>query len=340
MGKPLHRRVVPETYVQLLYEYLEARGHSPEAVLGEPWPTPDPDGLGGVDVERWDRMLQRAATQLSDPLVSLHVGQTITAQHLGILGAVLLACENLGAALQRLDRYQRLIFDVVPMSVRAGSSWLELVWDPSQYLTGRLVEETGYSVLIQFTRSLIRGSAQPLQVRFAHPAPDDVGPYEDFFGCPVLFEQSEPGVRFGLDLLAMPLRSPDRGLISLLEQHADALLARLPQQEEIVEQLRKAISDALREGEPDIEKISTKLSCSSRTLQRRLLAAGTSFRAELNLVRHELAASYLRDPRLQVVEIALLLGYSEHSAFTRAFREWTGETPQEARQRFQQKGTP
>lgn len=334
MGRPLHRRVVPETYVQLLFEYLQGRGHSPEAVLGAPWPAPDPDGAGHVDVEHWDRMLQRAATHLADPLVSLHLGQTITSQHLGILGALLLACENLGAALQRLNRYQRLIFDVVPMSLRTGEGWFEVVWDTSQYLTGRMVEETGYSVLVQFTRSLVREPIRPLQVRFAHPRPDDVRPYEAFFGCEVLFGQPEPGVRCGIELLAMPLRSPDRALISLLEQHADALLARLPRQEEIVARLRKAISDALRDGEPDIEKISATLSCSSRTLQRRLLAAGTSFRAELNLVRHELASAYLRDPRLQIVEIALLLGYSEHSAFTRAFREWTGSTPQEARQRL------
>lgn len=335
MGKPLHRRVVPATYVQLLYDYLEVRGHLPEAVLGEPWPRLDPDGIGSVDVERWDRMLQRASTHLADPLLGLHVGQTITSPHLGILGAVLLACDNLGAALQRLERYQRLIFDVVPMNLRLGPDWFELIWDSSQYLTGRLVEETGYSVLIQFARNIVREPVTPLLVRFAHPAPDDVHPYEAFFGCPVLFNQPEPGVRCALDLLTMPLRSPDRALIALLEQHADALLARLPQQAEIVEQLRKTISDALREGEPDLKKISAKLSCSSRTLQRRLLEAGSSFRGELNLVRHELAASYLRDPRLQIVDIALLLGYSEHSAFTRAFREWTGETPQEARQRLQ-----
>ena len=82
----------------------------------------------------------------------------------------------------------------------------------------------------------------------------------------------------------------------------------------------------------DIETISATLHCSSRTLQRRLIQAGTSFRAELNLVRHELAVLYLRDSRLHIADIALLLGYSEHSAFTRAYREWTGRTPQEERE--------
>lgn len=334
MGKPVHRRVVPETYVQLLYEYLEARGYVPEAVLGAPWPKPDPQGPGGVDVELWARMLDVAAIHLADPLIGLHVGQTINPRHLGILGPVFASCETLAAALQKLERYQRLIFDVTPMSQRMGKNWVELVWESGEYHPGALVNETGFAVLIQFCRGLVRGPGHPLRVEFAHAGPADVRPYEDWFGCPVRFDRPEALVRVGLDLLASPLKSPDPALMQVLEQHAERMLAQLPQQEEIVESLRKAIASALREGEPDIEKISAKLACSSRTLQRRLQQTGTSFRGELNLVRHELATSYLRDPRLQIVDIALLLGYSEHSAFTRAFREQTGMTPQQARQQL------
>ena len=68
-------------------------------------------------------------------------------------------------------------------------------------------------------------------------------------------------------------------------------------------------------------------------MQRRLKGAGTSFRKELNLVRNELALSYLRDPALQITDVAMLLGYSEHSAFTRAFRRQNGTTPQRLRDR-------
>ncbi|MNB90146.1 HTH-type transcriptional regulator VirS [compost metagenome] len=331
MGQPLHRRVVPETYAQLLYEYLEARGHSPEAVLGKPWPEPNPYGLGGVDVDHWERMLECTEQYLADPLLSLHLGRTITARHLGILGLVVLACDNLATALQRLERYQRLIFDVVPMSRRVGPGWIELVWDISQYHTGRLVDETGFAVFMQFCRSLVRGPANLLAVEFTHATPADVRAYEEFFGCPVQFERPEPVIRISLDLLSSPLKSPDAALVLILEQHAEHLLSQLPQQEDVVEQVRRAISQLLLEGEPDIEKVSVKLRCSTRTLQRRLKSAGTGFRDELSLVRHELAASYLQDPRLQVVDVALLLGYSEHSAFTRAFKEWIGKTPQQVR---------
>lgn len=331
MSQPLHRRVVPETYVQLLYEYLEAQGHAPEPVLGAPWPEPDPGGAGGIDVERWEDMLAAAAEWLDDPLLSLHVGQTIGVRHLGVLGPLLLACKDFGTVLQRLERYLRLVFDVEPMIRRDGDGWVELAWNVSQYEPTPLVNETGFVAMRQFGRSLVRGTTDPLAVHFMHAGPADTGPYEAFFGCPVRFGQPESLIRHDAQALDLPLKSPDPALIALLEQHADGLLARLPQPREGVEQVRKAIARVLRQGEPQMDRISRQLGWSPRTLQRRLQEAGTSFRAELNLVRHELALSYLRDPHLQIVDVALLLGYSEHSAFTRAFKEWTGQTPQEAR---------
>jgi len=149
----------------------------------------------------------------------------------------------------------------------------------------------------------------------------------------VLFDRPEPLIRFDIAHLALPLKGPDAGLIQVLEQHAERLLAQLPQQGEISGSVRRVIAGLMREGVPSIEKVSAVLCCSSRTLQRRLNDSGTNFRAELNLVRHQVACDYLNDPRLQIADVALLLGYSEHSAFTRAFREWAGETPQQYRER-------
>lgn len=331
MSQPLYTRTVPKTYVQLLYEYMESRGHDPEAELGEPWPMSEPYELAGVNVGDWDRWLRKAAQVLSDPLIGLHVGQGISARHLGVLGSVLLACGNVDTALQRLERYLRLVFDVIPMSRRVGDDRFDLVWDLNQYQPGSLVSETGMVAIVQFCRSIVRGKANPIQVDFNHAGPADSKPYSDFFGCPVRFDQPEALLRFPIKLLEQPLKSPDPELVALLEQHADRLLAGFPQGGETVSGLRNAIARSLREGEPDIGQICTQLHLSSRTLQRRLGEAGTNFRRELNLIRYELAQSYLRDPRLQITEIAMLLGYSEHSAFTRAFKKWDGRSPQEAR---------
>lgn len=331
MGKPRFRRVVPATYVQLLYEYLSAQGHDPQGVLGHAWPTPDPHGLGGVDVELWSGMLEAARSHLQDPLIAIHMAQTVQTRHLGVLGAVLLACDNLGQAMERFEHYQRLIFDVVQMSSQTVPGGVALRWDVHDYTPGPLVNEAGFAVMTQVARMLAQGPASPRTVSFMHARPADIRPYEDHFGCTVLFDQPEGTVTFDGALLALPLKTRDPGLIALLAKHADEQLGKLPQEDGFVEAVRREIARLITSGEPHIDHVAAKLHCPTRSLQRKLSAAGTHYRQELNLVRHELARSYLRDPRLKVVDVALLVGYSEHSAFTRAYKEWTGKSPQDER---------
>ncbi len=332
MQTPLHQRVIPAAYTTLLFEYLESRDENPEVVLGMPWPSVDTEDKKPVDVRKWDEMLCLAERHLDDPLIGLHLGELVTARHLGVAGHMLLACENFGAVLKELERYQRLIFDVIPMTLQERPDSVDVVWDISQYRTGILVGETGFSTMVQFCRNLMQGDANPLAIEFAHPQHAELAAYEAFFQCPVRFDQPAPVIRVGKDLLTRPLKSTDAILKQVLEQHAQRLLDSLPQQDPIVVQVRKAIARVLREGEPDIARVSKQLCQSTRTLQRQLKNAGTSFRAELTLVRNELARTYLQDEQLSIADIAQSLGYSEHSAFTRAYRRINGISPQQMRE--------
>jgi len=334
MHTPLHQRAVPAAYTVLLFEYLESCDADPQQVLGMPWPSADPDEKSQVDVRKWDEMLCLAERHLDDPLIGLHLGELVTARHLGVAGHMLLACENFGAVLQQLERYQRLIFDVIPMTLQEQSDSIDVVWDISQFRTGILVGETGFSTMVQFCRNLMQGDANPLAIEFAHPQHAELDAYERFFQCPVRFDRPAPIIRVGKDLLTRPLKSTDAILKQVLEQHAQRLLDSLPQQEPIVTRVRKAITVVLQDGEPDIGVVSSKLCQSKRTLQRQLHSAGTSFRAELTLVRNELAKSYLQDPQLPIADIAQSLGYSEHSAFTRAYRRANGVSPQQMREQM------
>lgn len=317
--------------MHLLYEYLSGLGHEPERVLGHPWPSGDRHGAGGIAIARWRDMLEAARSRLKDPLIALHLAQTVRTRHLGVLGAVLLACESLGAALQRYEHYQRLIFDVVPMSTHPVADGVELRWDLQQYDPGWLVNEVGLAVVAQFIGVLAQGPAFPRSVSFPHAPPSDLRPYEKHFGCAVLFDQEGAAITLEDDLLALPMKTRDPGLITLLEKHADEQLSKLPQEDDFVELVRREIGRLIASGASDVCVVAESLHCSTRTLQRRLNTAGTNYRQELNIVRHELARSYLQDPGLKVVDVASLVGYSEHSAFTRAYKEWTGKAPQDER---------
>ena len=83
----------------------------------------------------------------------------------------------------------------------------------------------------------------------------------------------------------------------------------------------------MREGDPKLGDVARKVALSSRTLQRRLKDQGLDFKKLVDDTRHRFSLNYLKDPQHTMTEIAYLLGYSEVSAFNRAFKRWTGSTP-------------
>ncbi len=315
---------VPATYVRLLFEYLDRHGVDSAALLGEP--PPDAGSLR-YPVTRWKQLMERAATRLGDPLLGLHLGQTITPAHLGVMGYVLQACGSLGAAVQRFERYQRLMYDVSPMRQRIESDALCLVWGVERGRPGALVDEAALATLMQFVRRLTGRPLAALAIDFVNRPPADLKPYRDFFACPVRYGQAETVVRFPLAALALPLVQPDPALVAVLERQADALLDQYQGLDVFEQSVRRSILRLSPLGEPGLAAVAAELHLSTRTLRRRLEQRGLAFRLVLDDTRRRLAEDYLRDPGLQLAEVAQLLGYSEQSAFTRAFRRWTGSTP-------------
>lgn len=131
----------------------------------------------------------------------------------------------------------------------------------------------------------------------------------------------------------MPVQGGDPALFSFLEEHAKAALASRPKTDDLIDKLRHDLREALKQGEPNVERLATRLSMSGRTLQRRLADLGTSFQDVLDQVRFDLARAWLQDARLDLSQVAYLLGYSELRAFDRAFRRWANMSPGEWRAR-------
>lgn len=316
---------VPGTYARLLFDYLAERGLDSLAIVGEAAPPAGQEP--SYPAERWRQLLAQAADYLHDPALGLHLGATITPAHLGPLGYVLLASSSAGAALQRYMRYQRLVHDVSQVRYYLDGAALVLEWNDDSHAIGPHANQCGLAALVQFARHIAAPDTRPLAVHFVEPAPADPTPYAHFFGCPVYFDQPATCIRFAATLLQQPLRQPDAALAAMLQGQVDAMLAALPQQDHLLNDIRRHISRRLLQGEPALELIAADLHLSGRTLRRRLQAQGWHFRQLLEDTRRHLAEDYLRDPRLTLPDVALLLGYSEQSAFNRAFRRWNGVTP-------------
>ncbi|WP_211441376.1 AraC family transcriptional regulator [Collimonas humicola] len=322
-------------FVRLLFEYLEKQDIDPEALLGIPPPEPLDRGLQRYPMVQWRAMLQLASDRLDDPLLGLRLGKNITTAHLGVMGYILSSCQNLASAMIRMREYERLIHETSQLHINVLDFDLTLTWGADRGHHGPLVDECGLASFIQIVRNIAIKTSPSIQVCFTNKTPPDIQPYIDFFGCPVLFEQPVTSIRVGLWQLATKLRKPDEILLQMLEQLADMMLEELPQVSSNIEQLvRQSIARLIYNGEPQLEQIATELNITPRTLRRRLDEEGLNYRALLDDVRKHLAERYLLDPRLRLGEIAQLLGYSEQSAFTRAFRRWTGYTPHERQQQL------
>ncbi|MGB1581698.1 MAG: AraC family transcriptional regulator [Nevskiales bacterium] len=326
--------VVSTTYVRLLYEYIQAQGQDPVQLLGELPPDAADLGLGRFPMARWCTLLERASSALDDPLLGLHLGQTITAAHLGTVGYVLLACANLGEAFQRIQKYMRLIYDAEPMRTRLTTDGVELEWGTGFGRPGQQVDAAAITALVAFARDMTHGVGGPSYVSFINPEPEDSEPYRAYFNCPVAFAQPSTILRFPAAYLSLTLRQPDPALREILEQQAETLLQRLPATDDFEQSLRRAILNLLDRGEPTLAAVAKRMHSSVRTLQRRLAERSLTYQAVLDDCRLGLAQDYLADPRLQLSEIAQLLGYAEQSAFNHAFKRWTDETPRQYRRRI------
>lgn len=324
---------VAAAYVRLLYEYLAEQGRDAEAVLGRPAPG-ERENDGRFPVGEWRALLERANQALDVPALGLAVGATVRPAHLGVLGYVTTHCANLGEALARLEKYERLIYEVSSSRIALEGGSLVLEWGQERGRPGQLVDETAISVLVSFARALLEEAPALHEVTFINPPPADLGPYESYFGCPVRFAQPTTRVCMPAANLALPLRSPDPALRELLDRQAEELLTRLPDEDAFERALRVAMSQSITDGRASLETVAAHLHRAPRTLQRQLAARDVSFQRMLDDTRRRMAENYLADARLGLAEIAQLLGYAEQSAFNRAFKRWTGETPKRFRQQL------
>jgi AraC-like DNA-binding protein len=230
----------------------------------------------------------------------------------------------------------RVHVDGVQLSLEYAGPEARLVYrltDPSIALSRHYAE-----LLMVYAMHVFRLGADdswsPDEVWFRHGPPPDLAPYRDYFGAPVRFHQSEYTTVFNRWILGRPVRACDQQLLGILEEHASVILAQLPPpDDDLLGKLEQFVVGALPDDRAGIGAAARALGMSTRTLQRRLRERGIVFAGLVDEVRRRLSARYLADSTLTLGEIAWLLGYSESSAFNRAYRRWTGRSPSADRRR-------
>lgn len=171
----------------------------------------------------------------------------------------------------------------------------------------------------------------PARRELTHAPPSCEGYYQSFFRCLVKYSQQRSAIHFHLADITQTLTAVNTEVAAINEKALEEYIAR-HHEDDLQHRVARVITEQIASGHVSDDKVAKALSMSSRTLQRRLSAEGTTFKQVLELVREKLAMEDIDDERLSFSEISYLLGFKEQSSFTRAFKRWTGAPPTQARQ--------
>ncbi|HEX5356316.1 MAG TPA: AraC family transcriptional regulator ligand-binding domain-containing protein [Aquabacterium sp.] len=316
---------VAGTAVSLLLDYMDQAGLSLPAFRSRL------EGLKAtprMPIATWWDILAELERAHPVPALGIRIGAVTHAHHIGMLGYLGIYSETQVQALMRFSRFQRLLHNMAPSKVYVEGDDLFVWWDPAAGISPLSSDEVLVSGLITLIRRHgVDPDAAPHLVEFPQPQPADTSAYEAFFKCPVVFGREALAVRLPARNMNQPVRTSDPHLMSLLEQQAEAMLQELPDRDALLKRLRHHISMSLQDGTPEFGEVAARMGMAERTLYRYLQERGLRYKVILNELRFQLARDYMQDPKLSLPEIALLLGYAEQSAFSRAFKEWSGETP-------------
>ncbi len=291
--------------------------------------------LERFDFALWRDLLTTLDQQLQRPALGLEIAQLVEAKHLGIIGYLALSSKTLGEAFMRYHDYHRLIYDGSPLQVQGEGNYFSIGWIEVPFqLNTQLTDEIAIALMTEFMKANVQNPhvVQLYEVHFQHAMPKNIVLYEQYFGCKVRFSQARNQVLMHVSELSRPLKQGDQTLQKLLMQQAKALLEKFPYSTLVDQQLQQAILIGLQKNLFQIKHIAEQMNFSVRQLQRHLQKQGKTYQQCMQEIRCMLAMQYLKDPHLSLQETAMLLGYSEQSAFQRAFKQWTQLTPQQWRQ--------
>ncbi len=332
--------VVPTISVKSIIKIVDAA-----AALGIPAETLcatvpfDPASLADSDrripFSQFVTFYNHAARLTGDPLLGLHVGSRSSPQMFDVLGYVTMNSPDFGEALRRLMRYHKIWDDAVSYTLETAGEDVHLsfiygVDNPVEEL--RQDCESTMAIIVRFARVVTGTPWTPREVHFEHAAPGDASEHGRIFGALVRFDMPGNKLIFARALLSLPLVGADAGLCAVLDRHAEELLAKTASHGAVSQKIRQFLQEAMQDGDLGLEAVARRMGISPRTLQRKLKEEGTSHQDLLDEMRRDLSKRYLKEPDMAICEVAYLLGFSEPSAFHRAFRRWTGSTPKEYRQ--------
>tara|TARA_B110000091_G_C13820394_1_gene480436 strand:+ start:5320 stop:6321 length:1002 start_codon:yes stop_codon:yes gene_type:complete len=285
-----------------------------------------------VDTQTFSQLLDQIYQLTPLSALGLRIGAMAKPEDFGLVGNLLTSCSTLKQALIRYGRYQTLVLTDLAAKIEIQGKTYSHQW-MLRGVDNQLLYEFGLIIFITLYQSLINRKIAPVSVALPIKQPNDINIYQAILGCPVEFNSPTLRVNIPTYLMLLNISTSDPSLLKIFDQQARFLLTETNYQNETFEpfllKLREQILVAMKDGDTRASTVCVKMGFSLRSFYRKLSNNDHNYRSILADSRCRLAKQYLVDGQFTSLEIAFLLGYSEQSAFIRAFKEWMGITPGE-----------
>lgn len=305
---------------------LDADAHA-RAVGLSPALLVDPDARvsARLAIKLWDDVARASR----DPHFGLRLGEAVGMAGLNLAGQILAASATLAEGFRRILAYARVFNDAHEMHWTPTDDGAVLWYTARDlgYAVPYHAMEFAFAWSIVTARALTGGDASPTEVRFEHGPTGDGAEHARIFRCPARFHAERYEIHVSNAVLALPVKTANADLAEILDSHAKMLLARLPPRALLVDRVRTTIARGLPVGRGALDDVARELHVSPRSLQRKLRDEGSSYNEVLDEVRHAVATQRLGESDCAVNEVAFALGFSDPSAFHKAFVRWTGSSP-------------
>ena len=278
--------------------------------------------------------LENLATQDPEAVtIPLRAGASMQCDDYGAFGLAFKSATNLRGSYGRAERYARVLTSVSTYEVERSErgAYMHLHRDGERRLGMRFSNEATIASIASISREVASQEFNPLEVFFKHPAPEETSLHESYFGCPVHFDSDRDALLVSSETLDTPNKLGDESISAFFDTHLESEVAAIQETKTLDELVCDQISRSLSEGVPVISTVAEQLGMSGRTLQRRLSDDGFSYRNLVDKSRRLLAERLLSRTEYSLAEVAFMTGFSEQSAFNRAFKRWAGDTPRSYR---------
>jgi AraC-like DNA-binding protein len=248
-----------------------------------------------------------------------------------------IGCKNLAQALDRSLRFYGLILDDIGGSLLRGTAEASVVLrERSPGLSPRIFGQEVLLMLVHGVACWLVGRRIPiLRAQFNYPEPRHSAEYRLMYCTELEFGRPHTAIVFAADFLELPIVQNERSAKEFLRTAPESILVKYKNGSSLSARIRRRLRQLLPGEVPDFETLAGELNMTTPTLRRRLHEEGASYQGIKDQLRRDLAIGYLSHSNRSVMDIALELGFSERSAFHRAFRKWTGASPGEFRRGLQ-----